>query len=155
KKQLLVAVPARTAPRELDTYIKSEEQEVAQQTHLKCLQRYERFPLTFTNGENLALQLYRSTLLELLTKLDISDGAFQFQTWGLGVPQPVVTEPTLEWLQPADAFEDGEPNFFSLLRWDYRFVETLYGRDDDLRKILTWAEGGSKATSARLITGEG
>jgi hypothetical protein len=41
------------------------------------------------------------------------------------------------------------------LRWDYRLVETLYGRDDDVRKILAWAESGSKAPSARLITGEG
>jgi hypothetical protein len=54
-------------------------------------------------------------------------------------------------LQPADAFEDGEPNLFSLLRWDYRLAETLFGRDDDLRKILNWAESGSKTTSPRLI----
>jgi hypothetical protein len=66
-----------------------------------------------------------------------------------------VTEPSLEWLPLWDAFEDGEPNLFSLLRWDYRLVETLYGRDDDLRKILGWAESGSKTASARLIAGEG
>jgi tetratricopeptide (TPR) repeat protein len=34
-------------------------------------------------------------------------------------------------------------------------VQTLYGRDEDLRKILSWAESGSKTPSARLITGEG
>ena len=67
RKELLVAVPTRTAPREADTYIKSAEQEAAQQAHLKRLRQYERFPVTFTNGENLALQLYRSTLYELLT----------------------------------------------------------------------------------------
>jgi tetratricopeptide (TPR) repeat protein len=64
-------------------------------------------------------------------------------------------EPILEWLSPSDAFDDGEPNLFSLVRWDYRLVETLFGRDDDLRKILAWAENGSKTPSARLITGEG
>jgi hypothetical protein len=67
KKELLVAVPARTAPREPDTYIKSADQNAAQQTHLGRLRQYQRFPITFTNGENLALQLYRSTLYELLT----------------------------------------------------------------------------------------
>jgi hypothetical protein len=66
-----------------------------------------------------------------------------------------VTEPSLEWLDPAEAFENNEPNLFSLLRWDYRLVETLYGRDDDLRKILAWADSGSKTTSARLVTAEG
>ncbi len=66
-----------------------------------------------------------------------------------------MTEPSLEWFAITDAFEDGEPNLFSLLRWDYRFVETLWGRDDDLSKILAWAESDSKAPSARLITGEG
>ncbi len=66
-----------------------------------------------------------------------------------------MTEPSLDWLDLSDAFEDGKPNLFSLLRWDYRLVETLYGRDDDLRSILAWAETGSKAPSARLITGEG
>jgi hypothetical protein len=64
-------------------------------------------------------------------------------------------EPILEWLSPSAAFDDGEPNLFSLMRWDYRLVETLFGRDDDLRKILAWAENGSKTPSARLITGEG
>jgi hypothetical protein len=66
-----------------------------------------------------------------------------------------VTEPSLDWLDLSDAFEGGTPNLFSLLRWDYRLVETLYGRDDDLRSILAWAESGSKAPSARLIAGEG
>jgi hypothetical protein len=41
------------------------------------------------------------------------------------------------------------------LRWDYRLVETLFGREDDQHEILAWAESGSKAPSARLITGEG
>ncbi|ACB94890.1 tetratricopeptide repeat protein [Beijerinckia indica] len=64
-------------------------------------------------------------------------------------------EPSLDWFPLCDAFEDGEPNLFSLLRWDYRFVGTLYGRDNDLRKILAWAESGSQTPSARLVTGEG
>lgn len=54
-----------------------------------------------------------------------------------------------------EAFEDGEPNLFSLLRWDYRLVETLYGRTDAVSKILSWAESGSPTPSVRLIAGEG
>ena len=72
-----------------------------------------------------------------------------------GIAQPVLREPSLYWFPLCDAFEDGGPNLFSLLRWDFRLVETLFGRDHDLREILTWAEGGSKTPSARLITGEG
>lgn len=69
--------------------------------------------------------------------------------------QPVVRKPSLEWFQLSDAFEDGEPNLFSLLRWDFGLVETLLGRNDDLNNILAWAESGSKVPSARLITGVG
>ncbi|TPQ32481.1 hypothetical protein C2U70_21705 [Bradyrhizobium guangdongense] len=65
------------------------------------------------------------------------------------------SEPSLDWLEPSDALDDGEPNLFSLLTWNYRLVETLHGRDEDLRRILEWAESGSKTASARLITGEG
>jgi hypothetical protein len=85
----------------------------------------------------------------------VGDGSFQLQTLALGVQQPAESEPSLEWLELAGAFEDGGPNLFSLLTWNYRLVETLYGRDEDLRRILAWAENGSKTASARLITGEG
>ena len=66
KKELLVAVPVATAPREASTYIKSADQMTAQQAHLERLRRYERFPVTFKDGENLALQLFNSTLYDLL-----------------------------------------------------------------------------------------
>jgi tetratricopeptide (TPR) repeat protein len=66
KKELLVAVPIPGAPREASTYVKSGEQEAAQQAHLKRLERYERFPVSFKDGENLALQLFKSTLYDLL-----------------------------------------------------------------------------------------
>jgi tetratricopeptide (TPR) repeat protein len=87
--------------------------------------------------------------------INISAGAFSLRTSALGIDQPSLTEPTLDWLDLSDAFDDGEPNLFSLLRWDYRLVETLFGREEDLRKILAWAEGGSRMPSARLVTGEG
>ena len=93
--------------------------------------------------------------LVVTTNIVVSAGAFLLQTSAIGVPQAVVTEPNLDLLDLSDAFEDGQPNLFSLLRWDYRLVETLYGRDDDLGLILAWAESGSKAPSARLIAGEG
>ncbi len=94
-------------------------------------------------------------LVKAGTGIQVGDGAFLLQTFAVGPRQDAVTEPSLDWLPLSDAFEDGEPNLFSLLRWDYRLVETLYGRDDDLRKILGWAESGSNTPSARLITGEG
>jgi hypothetical protein len=34
-------------------------------------------------------------------------------------------------------------------------VRTLHGREDDLRSILDWAQGGSDTPTARLITGQG
>jgi hypothetical protein len=63
--------------------------------------------------------------------------------------QSVLRQPVLDWLPLADAFEDGEPNLFSLLRWDYRLVDTLFGRDEDLRKILAWAENVSNMPSVQ------
>ena len=62
---------------------------------------------------------------------------------------------SLPWSPLAEAFEDGEPHYFSLLRWNYRLVETLYGRERDLEEILKWAESSPNRPSARLITGEG
>jgi hypothetical protein len=71
KKDLLVAVPAVSAPREASTYIKSADQQAAQHAHLLRLKRYERFPVTFKDGENLALQLFHSTLYDLLISAGI------------------------------------------------------------------------------------
>jgi hypothetical protein len=67
----------------------------------------------------------------------------------------VLSEPKLPWFALEEAFENGEPNLFSLLRWNFRLVERLYGREDELNKILIWARQPSKTPSARLITGEG
>lgn len=68
---------------------------------------------------------------------------------------PPVSEPHLTRFSLDHAFDDGEPDLFRLLRWDYGLVEALYGRDDDLRAILKWASHGDNAATARLITGEG
>ena len=104
-------------------------------------------------------QILNSAVIDALVKartdIEVRDGGFRLTTFAFGPAQDAATEPCLDWLPLSDAFEHGEPNLFSLLRWDYRLVETLYGRDDDLRKILGWAESGSKTPSARLITGEG
>jgi tetratricopeptide (TPR) repeat protein len=64
-------------------------------------------------------------------------------------------QPSLPWVPLAEAFENGEPHYFRLLRWNYRLVETLYGRERDLEEILKWAESNPRTPSARLITGEG
>ncbi len=100
-----------------------------------------------------------SAVLDALVRarsgIEVLDRAFRLWTFAFGAAEKEATEPSLDWLDLAEAFEDGEPNLFSLLRWDTRLVETLYGRDDDLKKILDWAESGAKAPGARLITGEG
>jgi hypothetical protein len=92
---------------------------------------------------------------ETLNRIEIRNLHFRLDSPPAGAAKPALLEPSLVWLPLAEAFEDGEPNLFSLLRWDYRLVQTLYGRDEDLRKILSWAESGSKTPSARLITAEG
>ncbi|KJV09344.1 hypothetical protein VZ95_12155 [Elstera litoralis] len=63
--------------------------------------------------------------------------------------------PSLVWSNLPDAIEAGAPNSFSLLRWDFRLVETLYGRAEAQEKILNWARGSRNAALARLIHGEG
>lgn len=93
---------------------------------------------------------------ENITIVSVAHASFELRSASaLGLAEPVLREPILEWFPLLEAFEDGEPNLFSLLRWDYRLLETLYGRDDDLRKILAWAENGSRVPSVCLITGEG
>jgi hypothetical protein len=62
---------------------------------------------------------------------------------------------TVPWLPLEEAFEGETPHFFKLLRWNYRLVENLVGREDDLDAILKWAEANLKTPSARLVTGEG
>ncbi len=68
---------------------------------------------------------------------------------------PPASEPDLTRFSLEDAFDDGEPDLFRLLRWDYGLVETLYGRDEDLSAILDWADRGGNAATVRLVTGEG
>jgi tetratricopeptide (TPR) repeat protein len=69
--------------------------------------------------------------------------------------QRVLAQPKLPWIPLNEAFEDGEPNLFSLLRWNFRLVETLHGREDELNKILKWARTPSKMPQARLVSGQG
>jgi hypothetical protein len=64
----------------------------------------------------------------------------------------VLSEPKLPWFALEEAFENGEPNLFSLLRWNFRLVERLYGREDELNKILIlrregWSAGFLDSTS--------
>jgi len=71
------------------------------------------------------------------THISVAHASFELRSASvLGLGQPVLSEPSLEWFSLSEAFEDGEPNFFSLLRWDYRLVEPLFGRAGDLRKVL-------------------
>jgi len=66
-----------------------------------------------------------------------------------------LAEPTLNWFPLEDAFEESWPNLFSLLHWDFRLVETLYGREGELKAILAWARTDTHRPLARLITGQG
>ncbi len=78
---------------------------------------------------------------------------------GGGVPSPTgmppATQPVLPAHSLAEAFEDGEPDLFRVLRWDYGLVETLYGRDAERQAILEWARSPTQAATVRLVTGEG
>jgi hypothetical protein len=78
----------------------------------------------------------------------IREAYFQRRSAGL-------SQPSLPWSSLTDAFEDGKPHYFKLLRWNYRFVETLYGREHDLDEIVKWAERAPTTPNACLITGEG
>jgi pimeloyl-ACP methyl ester carboxylesterase len=69
--------------------------------------------------------------------------------------EPAPSQPSLPWSPLTDAFEEGKPHYFKLLRWNYRLVETLYGREHDLDEILRWAERAPTTPSASLIAGEG
>jgi hypothetical protein len=71
---------------------------------------------------------------------------------------PAPSQPSLPWSPLADAFEDGKPHYFKLLRWNYRLVETLFGREHDLeensemgRKQSEHAEGGQRAFSNKRV----
>jgi hypothetical protein len=70
-----------------------------------------------------------------------------------GLPRP--SEPLLDWFTLDQAFDNEEPDIFRALRWDYGLVDRLYGRQEDLRAIILWAEGGANTATARLVTGEG
>jgi hypothetical protein len=85
------------------------------------------------------------------TRQEIGIGAATPVSFGL----PLATEPSLATFTLADAFEDGEPNLFAALRWDYGLCERLYGRDVEMENLLSWARSGPKAATARLVTGEG
>ena len=133
-----------------------------------CSGAYRRHVLTFGKVDE-----------QLFTRLlDIVDGhGNHHEVWnlhkspGFGIPVPkrgslgpaggsspdtaAAYEPVLKTFPLEDAFEDGEPDLLRVLRWDYGLAETLYGRDDELRAILNWAEGGPNTATVRLITGEG
>ena len=62
---------------------------------------------------------------ETLNRIEIRNLHFRLDTPPAGAAKPALLEPSLVWLPLAEAFEDGEPNLFSLLRWDYRLVQTM------------------------------
>jgi len=61
----------------------------------------------------------------------------------------------LPWQPLATAVQPGDYNLLDALRWNYGLIENLYGRDEELTKIIGWAERAPAPPSARLVTGEG
>jgi pimeloyl-ACP methyl ester carboxylesterase len=61
----------------------------------------------------------------------------------------------LPWQSLASAVQPGDYNLLDALRWNYGLVEKLYGRNEELTKIVGWAERDPAPPSARLVTGEG
>ncbi len=92
-------------------------------------------------------------------QFSINLGGHTEQTIIVGSASPLLLPEMAEIALPRypldDAFEDGEPDLFRILRWDYGLVEALYGRDAEMQAILSWAKTDSSAATARLITGEG
>jgi hypothetical protein len=80
-------------------------------------------------------------------------------TFEIGFPNsgelPPSSELELPWQPLASAVQPGDYNLLDALRWNFGLVEKLYGRDDELKKIIEWAERVSTPPSARLVTGEG
>jgi tetratricopeptide (TPR) repeat protein len=66
-----------------------------------------------------------------------------------------LAEPDLPFAELSEAIVDGKPDISRLLRWNYRLVETLHGRDDDLDAILNWAESDDPQVLLRFVEGEG
>ena len=65
------------------------------------------------------------------------------------------TAPSLDVSELKYAIEDGKPNIASLLQWRYRLVETLYGREEELRTIENWVNDERPEVLIRLVEGEG
>jgi tetratricopeptide (TPR) repeat protein len=72
-KELVVAAPAEDAARERTTYVSDLAQRALQQQHLTRLAQYERYPVKFVDAKDLTLNVYRSTLYELLVSAGIKN----------------------------------------------------------------------------------
>jgi hypothetical protein len=83
------------------------------------------------------------------TQISVTAETLIIQSPSSSAPRSALSQPSLTWFPLADAFEESGPNLFSLLRWDFRLVQTLHGREDDLRSILDWAQGGSNTPTAQ------
>ena len=101
-------------------------------TRLKAIDRYPGPPF---RARQPRAQIVTSSVLVALAKarseIEVQERAFRLWTFAFGPAEKPATEPSLDRLNLADAFEDGAPNIFSLMRWDFGLVETLYGRSDD------------------------
>jgi hypothetical protein len=79
QKPLVIAVPAPGTPRDGSYRIEAERQ-AAQQAHLVRLHALGRYPeITFTGTDQLALQVLRSSILDLLVKAEVVSAMDDFK----------------------------------------------------------------------------
>jgi len=83
-----------------------------------------------------------------------SEDAFEISLPNRGAARPS-RELELPWHPLTDAVQPNDYNLLDAMRWNFGLVETLYGRDDELKEIVDWAGGRLAIPSARLVTGEG
>jgi len=72
-----------------------------------------------------------------------------------GVFGATPSDPELPFVALENAIVDGKVDISRILRWNYELVRSLYGRDDDVRQIVEWAEGSDPQILLRFVEGEG
>src|SRR5208337_406200 len=68
---------------------------------------------------------------------------------------PSLARPRFRQFRLEEAVDEDGIDLFRALRWDYGLTETLYGRNRELQNVVAWAEGGTSAPEARLLSGKG
>jgi hypothetical protein len=123
--------------------------------------RIERFVEEISEGQK-EVKADTQNILDSLRRSQQGAGisiVFSKDTFEISLPNSgglaPASEPELPWHPLADAVQPNDYNLLDALRWNFGLVEKLYGRDDELKEIVDWAERRLAIPSARLVTGEG